>query len=277
MKREDREVALIVGIVIIVSSISLIAVLYFLWQLVGPPITAFINGIGDLVTANQTNYNFPYPGYSGETNAPKSTFKSPKPNYYASNIKRLRQVESFLANSNYNFPYPGDTATKSSPRVLFAGQRDVPFTTNELTQILERPTVYESQLKLSIPAQEINGQLLSGYDLTNILSRGFWIVPGSRPLGHGTLVTYCYRRYSLPYQNSSSCWYLDQVKPGDRIEISKNDSLVAAFIVDRVEVVDRERLSVFDTTDANLLRIVSAHPVGSNRERIVITALPTKI
>lgn len=271
MKREDREVILIAGIIIIISSISLIAVLYFFWQLVGPPLGKLIDTVQYGLTVNQSNYNFAYPGLS-QTTAIRSEYKGSKPNNYSRNMRRLKQVLAFLERPDYSFDYPDSENTLSSPRVRLSGRTDELFSPSIRQEFNNRSTTYESGLKVVI-GDRITGDLIAGYDYAEIMKRGFWIVPGSLPVSEGGVIITCYRRYLLPLY-PQSCWDIDLIKVGDEIIIYKGEDIRQKYVVSNIENANTTNSSIYSANTGNTLKIITSDPIGSQTQLIVITAIP---
>jgi LPXTG-site transpeptidase (sortase) family protein len=265
----------------IVSTISLVAVIYFLWQLIGPPITSFINQIQYGVSVNRSDYNFAYPGSGPDavatetTQTPAATLqaKQLKPNNFLQNLISRQAAEKFLANSNYNFAYSDYRNIQSSPRVRLAGIPDEMLNSNQIKALADKSVNYETDLSIRIPSQEIAGLLLAGYDYKALLTKGFWVYPGSYPIGQGTVVVVCQRRQFLPLQ-SHSCWYADQIKAGDEIIIYKGDDIKATYVVTQSQVLPSDRADIYAISEANVLKLVTAQPLGANSSRLVIMAVP---
>lgn len=61
MKQEDRNILLIVGIVVIASFVAMVAIFSVIWGLVGPQISSAVSSISRFIQLQNLDYNFEIP------------------------------------------------------------------------------------------------------------------------------------------------------------------------------------------------------------------------
>ena len=119
---------------------------------------------------------------------------------------------------------------------------------------------------LQIPKIDLDAWVVEGTGLTE-LDRGPGHYPGT-PLpgergnsgiaGHRTMHGHVFRR-------------LDELEPGDEI-VTVTPARRAVYRVISVRVVNKSDWSVVDPVDGYRLTLTTCHPVGSARQRLVVTA-----
>lgn len=234
MNRDNAQTAIIVGIIIIVSTITLVALLYFVWQIVGPPLVGTIQRIQYGAAVNTTSYNFAYPGLTTVGNSGYTLrAKTPKGNNYQKNIQRWYFIQDYLANANYNYRYPNQDFIQSSPRLELAGTEVNFLDQIDLGVLEEKPLNQISDLHIVIPAIGLDAPVLASYNAKQASTNGVWQVPGSVPVA-GPQAIGCQRWQTLPKDKANSCWYLDRLQSEDEIYYQRNGQTISTYRVNSV-------------------------------------------
>lgn len=268
MRREQRETVFIIGVVIIVVTISLIAVLYFIWQLISPPLVAFVEQVQYGISVNQANYNFPFPGYNDSY--PVSDSKVFKANNYAVLKAKRDRIMAFLQNPDYNFKYSNWQNTQSSPLLTMIGEAD-DLLTPEQSEIVKDATInYQNDLDLYISKIGLRAELIYGRE-EDLAERGLWVLPGSAPLGEGVTILLCQRRFLSP-ADPRSCWNLDDLEIGEGMLLEKNKQVVGNYQVTATYTTSTTDILPYSTEGNPMIRIITPHPIGDNQRRYIVEA-----
>ncbi len=238
MSREDRNTAMIVILVLVVCTISLVAILNALWRLVSPGVSALVNVVGLNIQRVTIDYNFA---------VPVKPTSSPAPVSYDYNfaLAKTQPVATDLA------------LTQHQDKVV-----DITYAGSDTPQIIS---------SISIPKLKLAAPILIGNDPQTALTVGWWSDPHSHWGEPGEVSVYCYRRYFAP-SDSRSCWYLDRLAINDEIFLGSGDSLRS------YQVVGINSFNTNDTTfqqisdSENYLKIVTTTPLLQNDKRLVILA-----
>lgn len=118
----------------------------------------------------------------------------------------------------------------------------------------------------NVPEGEIDDKLLEG-----IVHYQGTALPGSAGnifmTGHSSY----YAWVSSPYKDVFAL--LEKVEPGDKIYIEYSGATLSYQVSD-TKVVSPTEISVMDQTGPNRLTLMSCVPVGTNLNRLIVTALP---
>jgi hypothetical protein len=61
MKQEDRNLLLVVGIVVLVSLVAMVAIFSVIWGLVGTPVSSLVSAGSRFIHLQNLDYNFEIP------------------------------------------------------------------------------------------------------------------------------------------------------------------------------------------------------------------------
>jgi len=125
-----------------------------------------------------------------------------------------------------------------------------------------------------IDSIEIEGKIVYGSEGEELLRQGFWHYPGSKyPGEEGISIIFGHRRYHLP-PDKDTFFNLDKVKIGDRIEIKLIDGTWLEYTVINIISIDPVTLEnlLNEQSDRYLLKLITCHPLGTSKERLIVTA-----
>jgi len=269
LSREDQNTFLTIAVILIVCVISILAVFNIIWEIVQPPISTILNTINQELLKNRSvDYNFPVPEKAISEDTKESLSFEPEfieeeieeeilPNY----IVKAKEL-------NFNFLIPEKKDSFWEKELQFfpdAILSDLKFATKEITSI------GEGSLKLIIPKIGIDSPIVQGSDAETLLKKGFWVYPGSYPLGKGEIVLLCHRRHWGPY-HPSSCWYIDKLSQGDSIIVEYNFQPLMYTVVGTKIYEAEDPLIYTIANDQDYIKISACHPLGSNKQRFVVLA-----
>lgn len=298
MSKQDRNTAFTIIIVLVVCTLSLVVVGASLWRIIGPGLEAALVFVGLKVKVSTSNYNFVVPARDevAQNNpspapqpqpAPQPTpAPNPQPNpvpppvsagsdedlsYVYPTLDPYAEPNPFKivpANYSYNFPVPPrqETGEDSSLGIF----QDAILTDAQLAGYGQGQGV-NSDLFFEVPKIGIKSPVWQGLGSEALLKKGFWVYPGSHPLGQGEMVLLCHRRYFGPY-DPRTCWNLDKIVVGDSMAIRKGQQTLNYTVISTA-VVDPESAAVYTISDTeNFLKIVTCTPLYSNAKRLVVVA-----
>jgi LPXTG-site transpeptidase (sortase) family protein len=259
MNKSDKDNLILVALVLIVCTISLVAVGVSLWRLIGPGVSEFANVLGLSIKISNLNYNFNVPvaqivevtssetSLSVESSSTSSTPTVPALNYNFNIPEPVVQVAS--STSTYGF----EDAILSDAELAGYGSGEVTYT----------------ELRIKIPKISVDSPIVQGLGGEG-LKQGFWVYPSSNQIGNGEMILLCHRRYFGP-NDPRSCWYIDQVSEGDEIFVSKGDNTLKYSVVGTHSYSGSDS-TIYTISDDNYIKIVTCHPLGSSTERFVVLA-----
>ncbi len=127
---------------------------------------------------------------------------------------------------------------------------------------------------LSVNSADIEGPIVYGVNGEELLRQGFWhhpatVYPGER----GVSVIFGHRRYHLP-PAKDTFYNLDKAEIGDRIEIKLKDGTWLEYTVINIDILDPTNLEsvISEKTDRYLLKLITCTPLGTDRQRLIVTA-----
>ncbi len=178
--------------------------------------------------------------------------------------KRLISMITFSNNSNnYNFDIPEGEDELLTNSIIEKGENvNIIYKTNPAQTLL-------------INSAEIEGNIVYGTDGENLLREGFWHHPGTvYPGDNGCSVIFGHRRYHMPPQKNTF-YNLDKIDIDDRVEIMLNDGTWLEYKVTNIEIISPSQLDSIVTSDYDdyLLKLITCHPLGTSKKRLVVTAL----
>jgi LPXTG-site transpeptidase (sortase) family protein len=192
-------------------------------------------------------------------------------------------VTSKPAPKTYDAPKFAATAREySSPSV--AGINTTPVPTGIKDQII--PEQLKEELKkappvlpdtansadvtnIKIPSIGIDSPIVQGPDGDQALDNGMWLYPTSYNKGEKILL--CHRRY-FGTTNPKTCWFMDRVKIGDKIEITDRNGKIYNYTIVAQAVREGSDLSIYRTANDDLIKVVTCTPLGSSSHRLVTIA-----
>ena len=177
--------------------------------------------------------------------------------------------------------FPEETNVLSEKDYIFdipAGEDEIltPTLKNESRQIEISPRANPAKL-LVIDSVQIEGPIVYGQDGEELLKQGFWHYPTTvYPGEKGVSVIFGHRRHHLP-PAKDTFYNLDMVNIGNRLEIQLQDGTWLEFTVTNVEIINPEDLYslVSQQSDEHLLKLVTCTPLGTDKQRLVVTAKKT--
>lgn len=272
MSNNDRNTALIVTIVLIVCTISLIAVGSAVWQLIGPGVLGLLQAVGVNVRLATVDYNFAAPSAVvavSTTTTSITTVTATSSSEPESTSSASSQYE-LPAGYTYNFPVPALPSTDVD--VSDYGLESAILTDAQLAEAAaggaEIPQV---EMLLTIPKVGIKSSVFQGFGSEALLKKGFWIHTASGQIGKGEVIMLCHRRYFGPV-DPRSCWNLDKLVKGDELTLQVGSSVLRYRIVG-TSIYRGDDPSIYSTDNAgSYLKIVTCHPLYSNAERFVVLA-----
>jgi len=164
--------------------------------------------------------------------------------------------------SSYNFEIP-------------AGEDDI--LTSSVKESTETANVNHSGVQaelIIIDSADIEGPIVYGADGEELLRQGFWLHPATvYPGEQGISVIFGHRRYHLP-PAKDTFYNLDKAQIGDRIEIKLKDSTWLEYTVITIKIEDPTNLEtiVNEKTDRYILKLITCHPLGTDQQRLIVTA-----
>ncbi len=128
---------------------------------------------------------------------------------------------------------------------------------------------------LSIPSIDVEGRVFQGMD-GRTMDIGFWHFPNSKYPGQkGNSVIIGHRYAKLP-PDRDTFFNLDKLRKGDEITVmQRNDSW--NYIVTDVREVQKNDISVLQSSDDYRLTLITCSPLWSSEKRLVITAKLDKL
>lgn len=287
MSKQDRNTGFTIAIVLIVCTLSLIVVGASLWRIIEPGVNTALQFFGFQAQLATVNYNFEVPRRDIVVNPPVNpppatppatppaqepetpTEVIPPPPTIDEEVFVLPQPPLVVpANYSYNFPVPTLAAAAEN---ISNGFRDSILNDAQLAGYGQGGDVPQSNLTIMIDKIGIKSPVLQGLGGDNLLDLGFWVYPGSYPIGQGEMILLCHRRFFGPY-DPRTCWFIDSMTAGDEIVI-RNESTEAKYRVISTSIVDDQDGGIYNISDnKNYLKIVTCHPLYSNEQRFVVLA-----
>lgn len=259
MKKEDRNTAIIIIVVLVVCTVSLVAIGSSLWNIVSPGVNAFFNYIGINVRLATVDYNFQVPAVGSSQSSPTTSSQggqTPPPSVVP-------------ANYSYNFPVPPAPTNGGSS---VTGLRDAILTDAQLAGYGTGTDTPTTELLLNIPKIKVTSPVLQGLGGDDLLDRGFWAYPSSKPIGQGELILLCHRRFFGPY-DPRTCWNLDKLVKGDEIYLKGSTDVTLTYKIIAVNELNASDPTIYNPSETeNYLKIVTCHPLYSDANRLVVLA-----
>ncbi len=261
MNKGDRDNLIIVLIVLVVCTISLVAMAVSVWRLIGPSVVQFTDVLGLSVKISNLDYNFNLPEVrvvetvSTSSEASKSVESS-------STASSSSSEPSF----DYNFQIPEPTVTTAASLEPY-GFEDAILTDAEMAGYGSGEVAY-TELRITIPKISVDSPIVQGLGGEG-LKQGFWVYPSSQ-IGEGEVILLCHRRYFGP-NDPRSCWYIDQVSTGDEIFVNKGSETLKYSVVGTHSYPANDS-TIYTVSEDNYIKIVTCHPLGSSTERFVVLA-----
>lgn len=275
MSNNDRNTALIVTIVLIVCTISLIALGSAVWQLIGPGVVGLLQAIGVNVRLATVDYNFAAPTTAVAITTTVATLPTS-----TTTVNTSSEAEaSSSASSQYELPdgYTYNFTVPALPDtdvdVSDYGLESAILSDAQLAEAAAGGTeIPQVEMLLTIPKIDIKSSVFQGFGSESLLRKGFWIHPASGKIGKGEVIMLCHRRYFGPV-DPRSCWNLDKLVKGDELTLQVGTS-VLRYRVLGTSIYKGDDPSIYSTDNAgSYLKIVTCHPLYSNSERFVVLAV----
>ncbi len=287
LSREDRTTVIMVSVVLIVSLVTIIIVASIIWGLISQPVNNFINNAQDFLKIQNVDYNFNVPSQNTNNNENTS-------NNDLDTQETVDQTESKPDESNQNEQANNDTNNQSDVNDsndqreynynFVVGSVNKNIVTEDYTQFPDAIVddavlagygsgndVIEGNLNIQIPKIGVNSPVLQGLGSWDLLQEGFWVHPGSFPLGSGEVVMLCHRRHFGPY-DPRSCWFIDEVVVGDEIILNYNGTKLKYQVVGSNVFEGEDPLIYSISSEDDYIKIVTCTPLFSNTHRHVVLA-----
>ncbi len=232
MNKDDRNTAIIVIGVLVVCTISLVAIFNSLWNIVSPWVTSSLEFVGFNIRINNVTYNFPVPEI---TNPPAVALEA-----------------------NYNFAIPAGIVQYP---LLPSGVDDPIISDARIFGYRSDLDVNQVDFIITIPKITLQMPVISGRDDKPLLEKGMWHLQFSP--GHHTLLC-------AAFANNNSCFFLPLLEEGDEIFMSNGAESRIYKVTDKFEISDEfQRAYAGDISNQPVLRLVTA---TSAQSRTVIIA-----
>lgn len=271
MKKEDRNTAIIIIVVLVVCTVSLVAIGSSLWNIISPGVNAALNFIGINIRLATVDYNFSIATNSQVTTTSSESTSSSSSASTTSESTSSSAPSVVPASYSYNFPVPTAAAVGTGSSAV-AGLRDAILTDAQLAGYGSTNETPQTELIVEIPKIQVVSPVFQGLGGDDLLDRGFWVYPTSKALGKGEIILLCHRRYFGPY-DPRSCWNLDKVSAGDEIFVRGSLNTTLKYKVIATNVFEANDPLIYTTSDTdNYLKIVTCTPLYSNANRLVVLA-----
>jgi sortase A len=121
--------------------------------------------------------------------------------------------------------------------------------------------------RITAPAIDLNRVVVDGVTEADLRKGPGWM-PGTAPIGEAgnTVISGHRTTYGAPFR------HLDRLKAGDRITLETVGGTTAVYEVRDSFVVKPGDVWVAEATPGARLTLTTCHPVGSDRERLVVQA-----
>jgi LPXTG-site transpeptidase (sortase) family protein len=237
LSREDQNVFIITGGILVVSLIALVAIFSAAWSLAKEPLEMIVSQVTEFVDSRRV-YNYVF-------EVPLEAFNAPL------------------------FPDIQPTAPTVS-EVSYQSYPDAVLSQNEITQ-LENGEISMPELSILIPTIAVTSPILQGNNSDELLKQGFWLAPISNTLGEGEILLFCHRTYFGP-NDPKSCWNIDQLKQGDTITIKYNNDLLQYRVIgNSIKEINDEMIYQLEP-NKDLVKIVTFTPRETGAQRLEIVA-----
>jgi LPXTG-site transpeptidase (sortase) family protein len=286
MDKEARNTFLIIAIVLIASTVSLVVIFNLIWDILQRPVDSVITTVSDIVDRSiEIDYNFEVPEINNELaeqvdEEPQEEEEEPEPVAEETPLqdeKPTEDIEIVAKNPeinarviDYNFTIPELPESEKEPEG-FKSIPDAIVDDAKLAEALYAGNPAQVNFNIQIPKIGINSPVLQGRGSDELLTKGFWVHPGSHTLGEGEVVMLCHRRYFGPY-DPRSCWFLDKLQKGDEIFINYSDVQLTYKVVG-INVFDGDDPLIYSISDEDdYIKISTCTPLYSNAQRLVVLA-----
>lgn len=281
LSKEDRTTLLMVSVVLVVSLVTIIVVASIIWGLIATPLNTFISNAQNFLKVQNVDYNFNVPqsntnSGTENTNIPVEEDNSDNNIAEESNTNNPEESNNDIAvdtnndiEYNYNF-----SISKTNLNIVDDSFKDFPDAIVDDAILAGYGTggsVISGNLNIQIPKIGINSPVLQGLGSSDLLQQGFWVHPGSYPLGTGEVVLLCHRRHFGPY-DPRSCWFIDEVVVGDEIILNYNGTKLKYQVVGANVFEGEDPLIYSISSSDDYIKIVTCTPLFSNTHRHVTLA-----
>jgi LPXTG-site transpeptidase (sortase) family protein len=281
ISKQDRNTGITIALILAVCTLSLVAIVSVILQIIGPGLQSFAAFFGEQVQASNVQYNFEVPE---RRNVVVQAPEAPVETEVATEAIALGdwEISSDLGSQvahvdysvptptsvNYNFPVPAlDEQIIADTEV--SGFEDAILNDAVLAGYGEG-TRAQTNIKLKIPKLDVNAYIYQGLGGGDELRKGFWAYPTSKPFGQGDLILLCHRRY-FGTNDPRSCWYLDKLEKGDKMKVTRGDANLNYEVVG-VNVFEPTDPRIYTISNDDYLKIVTCTPLGISTHRLVILA-----
>jgi len=130
---------------------------------------------------------------------------------------------------------------------------------------------------LRVNSVQIEGPIVYGQDGEEMLRQGFWLFPSTvLPGEKGISIIFGHRRYHLP-PAKDTFYNLDKIKVNDSIEVMLENGVWLEYQVISTDIIDPNELEslISEQSDKYILKLVTCTPLGTDKQRLVITAVRT--
>lgn len=254
MNKDDRNTAIIVILVLVVCTISLVAIAGSLWSIVAPGVNGVLSFIGFNVKLANANYNFQIPSVA------QLTPPSPQPVEQGNSGSSDAQSPNVVRSFDYNFRLPATGIIKQGE-----GYRDAILYDAQTADTSTLPSTLQIIGTLVIPKLSMNVAVVSSQDPTVGLETGMWVYPNSNQR-----ILLCFRNF-FSQTDSRSCRNLDKLEVGDQAWWQFTNEVQTSYRVVGINTFSTTDTSVYSLLDEpGYLKLVTTTPLGSNAKRLVV-------
>lgn len=237
LSREDQNVFIITGGIVVVSLIAIIAIFAAAWSLAKEPLETLVSQVTEFVDSRRV-YNYVFEVPLAAFNVP--TFSDVTP------------------------------TTNTEGEITYQSYPDAVLSQSELSQ-LESGQITMPNISIAIPTIGVVSPVLQGNSSDELLKQGFWLAPISNTLGQGEILLFCHRTY-FGQNDAKSCWNVDQLKQGDTITITyNNESLQYRVIGNSIKEINDEMIYQLEP-NKDMVKIVTFTPRDTGAQRLEIVA-----
>lgn len=245
--KEDKNIIIMVIIILAVSLIALVIMLSIVWRTVGPNINLAITKFQEVASS------FSFATSTGN-----------------SNTANLTEAEKKVYNTklNYNFKIPNkspNTVVEGSDQFFEEIYSDPNLGVNRLNS-------FNSSLSLEIPKIDLNSPISYKINSTEALRSGMYMHNASYNYDKGEMLFLCTRRF-FNSDDPKSCYYLNLITLNDVIFFNIDGKRVEYKVI-KLEYLAGNYADIYNNVSSNnsLIRIITTGKADQGRERLVITA-----
>ncbi|MDQ6985216.1 MAG: sortase [Candidatus Dojkabacteria bacterium] len=264
MGGKDKSTILIILVVLVVCFVALGVIGSIVWGLVSGPVSEIASEISDATKTSNTEYNFKIPDIEAGIAMPGSN-EAKSENIYASYVRNA------TGEYDYNFLIPEDLSNYiDNDNVTLADD-----TLNDQFLLQYQASSNDggvNSMNISIPKVGINSPIWQGLGAESLLEKGFWMYPVINDENTSEVILLCHRRH-FGANDPRTCWYLDNVAIGDKIDVTNKNGQDLEYVVTQTKIYNAGDPEIYAIEPGkDRIRISTCHPLYSNQQRFVVYA-----